>query len=148
MQNTLIWTAKNVKNRKKKRGDTTHQACATARKEISRRIHCVRKKVFILFRIQHWRPIIDRPTTLRSSHAQPSSTAIRLVYANLVSSLSTSSLLLQPRLVYVNLVSFKPCRSATFLVREPNLRIGRFSIDRCTQRGTNRPSAHRFTMVS
>ena len=34
------------------------------------------------------------------------------------------------------------------LVREPNLRIGRFSIDRCTQRWTNRPSAHRFTMVS
>ena len=77
----------------------------------------------VLFRTQHWRPIIERPTTLRSSHAQPSSTAIRLVYvklstssrpcqsrlsyANLVSSLSTSSLLRQPRLV----VSFKPCSS-------------------------------------
>ena len=79
----------------------------------------------VLFRTQHWRPIIDRPTTLRSSHAQPSSTTIRLVYINLVSSMSVSSLLCQPRLVSINLVSptptlrrlfsFKPCRSATFL---------------------------------
>ena len=63
------------------------------------------------FSFYHWRPILERPTTLRSSHAQPSSTAIRLVYVNLVSSMSVSSLLrtssrlYQPRLSYANLVS-------------------------------------------
>ena len=53
-----------------------------------------------------------RPTTLRS-HAQSSSTAIRLVYVNLVSSMSFSSRL-QPRFVYVNLVS-----SSVILVSSP-----------------------------
>ena len=71
----------------------------------------------VLFRSQHWRPIIDRPTTLRSSHAQPSSTAIRLVYVNLVSSMSVSSLLRQPRLVSINLVSPTPTSSRLYQPR-------------------------------
>ena len=69
----------------------------------------------VLFRTQHWRPTIDRPTILRSSHAQSSSTAIHLV--NLVSSsiILVSSRLCQPRLVYVNPVSSmstpsRPCQ--------------------------------------